>query len=484
MSDPFALLPLALAASGGRVDGFDCAQLVAAGTTLLQRCAPLVRVLQGKRSAILLPTTPAYLTALGASDGRGAVLVNPLAAPPEIAWQLMDADVGAVFTTSALSDRLPQGTARVLLDDAPRSARVVVDGRSTDIDLGSHFGVPLEGDPDTPGREEELAVVYTSGMNGRTRGARLTHRNVLSNARATIDAAGLTPDDHALALLPFSHLFGLVVSGAAPLLGGGRVTTMERFNPVRALELIATEGVTLLVAVPSVFAGLLQLIERRGAPFIDHRLRVCICGGAPLDVSLQDRWAEVTRVELRQGYGLTEAGPVCSFNRADAPNRRGTLGVPFPGVEMSVRSLDGDRAMADDSEGEICVRGANVFAGYVGGATDALEVRNGWLRTGDIGVRDSEGSFVFHGVHKAMFTRNGFNIYPREIERVVSDMPGVRTAHVSAVPDPVKEHGIVLSVRGDVAEADVKRWCEAHLSAYKQPTDIDCHHDATAPAPP
>ncbi|NUP54341.1 MAG: hypothetical protein HOQ19_00755, partial [Gemmatimonadaceae bacterium] len=130
MSDPLSLLPLALAAGGGRVNEHEAQQLVAAGLTLLQRSAPLVRALAGRRSAILLPTSSAFLTALAASEGRGAVLVNLLAAPPEIGFQCADAGVGAVFTTSAFAPRLPADLPVVLLDDAPRAARVVVAGTS------------------------------------------------------------------------------------------------------------------------------------------------------------------------------------------------------------------------------------------------------------------------------------------------------------------------------------------------------------------
>ena len=323
MSDPLAVLPLAIAAGGGRVDGHDARQLVAAGLTLLRRAAPLVRALQGRRSAILLPTAPAFFTALAASDGRGAVLVNPLAAPREVAYQLADADVGAVFTTAALAAKLPPGTPRVLLDDAPRTARLALGDDVRDVDLATHAAdaLDLAGDPATAGRDEEAAVVYTSAMAGRPLGAVLTHRNLLTNGRATVEAGAFTAADHALAVLPFSHLFGLVVSGVGPLLAGGRVTTMARFHPVTAADLLVREGVTALVGVPAVFAALLQAIERRGG-VAGHGLRVCICGGAPLAVALQERWHAATGVALHQGYGLTEAGPVCLFNRPALPNKR------------------------------------------------------------------------------------------------------------------------------------------------------------------
>lgn len=476
MSDPLSLLPLALAAGAGRIDDFEAGQTVAAGLTLLQRCAPLVRAMAGRRAAILLPTSPQFVTALAACDGRGAVLVNPLAAPPEIAWQFQDAGVGAVFTTRALAARLPgeaaSGMPVVLLDDAPRRAAVAIDGRTLDVDLGSHRGLSLEGDAAAVGRDEPCAIVYTSAMAGRSRGAILSHRNLLANGRSTAVAAEMQRDDHALAMLPFSHLFGLTVSCSAPLLAGGRVTTMERFHPIKALQIIEKQGVTQLVGVPAVFGALVQALERRGGGFPSHALRVCICGGAVLPVSLQDRWAELTGVELRQGYGLTEAAPVVLFNRPAHANRRGTLGTPFPDVDVSIRDAVTHEPTSAGIAGEICVRGDNVFMGYVNGATDGLPVVDGWLGSGDAGVQDDDGTVRFVGLLKPMFTRNGFNIYPREIERVVGMLPGVRSVRVWNIPDATRENDIGVEVDGDVTESDVKAWCDAQLSAYKQPSVI------------
>jgi long-chain acyl-CoA synthetase len=487
VSDPLALLPLALAAGGGRVGvagddrAYDAGQLVAAGLTLLQRSAPLVRALAGRRSAILLPTSPAFLTALAASDGRGAVLVNPLASAHEIAFQCADANVGAAFTARAFADRLPGGLPFVLLDDAPRTARVVAPDRTHDVDLGSHHGLVIEGERDVRGRDEEAAIVYTSAMAGTPLGAVLTHANLLANARSTVIAAEYDERDEVLALLPLAHLFGLTVSCAAPLLAGGRVRTVERFNPARAAELLA-EGITALVGVPAVFHALLAAIERRGVDLRGSALRLCICGGAALPVSLQDRWAEATGVELRQGYGLTEAGPVCLFNRVDRANVRGTLGVPFPGVDVAILppasfpapapGLASEPPRPDGEIGEICVRGENVFRGYLHGAS-GLPRRGDWLCTGDLGVRNADATFTFSGVVKPMFTRSGFNIYPREIERAVLELPGVTQAVVTAIPDAAKEHDIHLRFAGAPSSEDVRRWCAERLSAYKQPGVVE-----------
>lgn len=476
MSDPLALLPLALAATGGRVDDFDASQLAAAGLTLLQRCAPLVRAMAGRRAAILLPTGPQFLTALAACDGRGAVLVNPLASAPEISWQFADAGVGAVFTNRALSARLPgDASARlpiVLLDEAPRRAFVTVEGRTIEVDLGSHRGLDLEGDPDVAGRDEACAIVYTSAMAGRSRGAILTHRNLIANARSTVEAAGMTRDDVALAVLPFSHLFGLTVSASAPLLAGAHTITMDRFHPIKALDLVERHGVTQLVGVPAVFGAMVTAMERRGGRFTNHRMRVCICGGAVLPLPVQERFFDLTGVELRQGYGLTEAAPVVLFNRVDLPNHRGTLGVPFPGVDVTIRDPKSNRERKPGANGEICTRGPHVFAGYVNDAADGLQVVDGWLHTGDEGVQGADGTIRFTGLLKPMFTRNGFNIYPAELERVIGAMPGVERVRVWSIPDPVREHDIGVEVAGAVSEAEVRGWCESQLSAYKQPTVV------------
>ena len=488
MSNPLALLPLAAAAGGGRIGSVDdtdvpeAQQMVAAGLTLLQRSAPLVRALSGRRSAILLPTSPQFLTALAASEGRGAVLVNPLAAPAEIAFQCRDADVGALFTTRALASRAPDGLPLVLLDDAPRTATVLASGVSREVDLGTHHGLSIEGERDVPGRDEEAAIVYTSAMRGTPLGAVLTHASLLANARSTIAALANVAEDHVLALLPFAHLFGLTVTGVAPLIAGARVSTMLRFHPVRAVELLASGGITEVVGVPAVFYAMLSAIERRGVTLRGGALRLAVCGGAALPVELQDRWADVTGVELRQGYGLTEASPVALFNRVDQPNVRGTLGVPFPGVEVAIlpptdysasrESSDQVTPLRDGQPGEIAVHGESVFRGYLHDAGAGLPRRGDWLCTGDLGVRNANGTFSFLGLLKPMFTRNGFNVYPAELERVVGELAGVRHVEVRGLPEPFKEHDILLRVHGDVTEEQVRAWCNARLSEYKQPTVV------------
>jgi long-chain acyl-CoA synthetase len=201
-------------------------------------------------------------------------------------------------------------------------------------------------------------------------------------------------------------------------------------------------------------------------------------------VELQDRWFDATGVELRQGYGLTEAAPVALVNYASRPNVRGSLGHPLPGVRVEIHQptdysapLDGSSpvstlALPDGEPGEINVRGENVFRGYVHDAA-GLPYRDGWLATGDIGVRDADGTIRFLGLLKPMFTRNGFNVYPRELERAVMELAGVSRVEVTPIPEPIKENDILMRVWGSVSDEQVRSWCQARLSAYKQPSVVE-----------
>lgn len=397
MSNPLSLLPFAIAAGNGRIDGTPAASLVAAGFALLQRSAPLVRALAGRRSAVLLPASGAYLSALAASDGRGAVLLDPLATSAEMARQLDEADVGAIFTLRALASRPPAaGRPLVLLDEAPRCATVLAGGSGIVIDLGSHFGLDLAGEVDA-GRDEECAVAYTSARAPTPLGAVLTHRNLLANARGAVDALSLHDRDHVFAALPFATLLGFTVTLTAPLLAGARVTTMDPFNPSSALDLIEQGGITIVAGTPETYAVLVRELERRGTPLAAPALRVCLCAGTPLSVALQDRWFALTATELRQGYGVTEAAALCLFNPPHFPNRRGTLGIPFPGVEVTIRDAITGTVLPQGTEGEISVRGDNVFRGYLRDGRAGLIVRDGWLHTGDRGRERTDRTFEWLG---------------------------------------------------------------------------------------
>jgi long-chain acyl-CoA synthetase len=431
-----------------------------------------------RRIGLLLPNGPFFAALLHGvlRAGASAVMMNPLYSGREADEALEDAECGTVLTARALLPLLPTGTRALLVEHLPI--------RFVEVRSGVERGIRLEqGRVEATGRpDDEAVVVFTAAVEGRARGARLSHANLLTNAASTVDAMRLTAEDRVAGVLPYIHLFGQTVTLNAPIGAGACMVPVERFSPVRLLETLEAERVTILCGVPGIFAGLLAAAERRGPP--SQALRVAICGGSPLPLEVGRRWEEVFGIPLREGYGLTEAGPVCLFNRVDRPNRRGTLGDPFPAVDVSIRDVDGSDLPAGEV-GEICVRGPNVFLGYIGeGARTGREFHDDWLRTGDLGSVEPNGAIRYRGLLKPMFTRNGFNVYPAEVARVLESDPRIEAVRVCALPDAVKENEIVLVVRpardAKLAEDDVRALCRERLAIFKQPARVEIEAPANA----
>lgn len=433
--------------------------------------------LAGRRVGVLLPNVPAFpVAALGllAAPAR-LLLLNPLCAPREIGEFLAGADVADVVTTAALEPWVPP-SARVLRIDALPDALEWRHANRT----GTTRITPRHGGKALPhangvAAEAEAVVVYTAANDGWPRGARLSHRNLVANLRSTVEALSLTADDVVIAALPLIHTFGFTVCMNAPLSVGASIIPVERFHPLRVLDLLESSGATVFAGVPAMYKALLAAVERHGVP--EHKLRVAICGGAPHATQLSLQWERTFGLPLREGYGLTEGAPVCLFNRVDRPNRPGTLGYPFPHVDVSIRGPDGE-PLAQGEVGEICVSGPNVFPGYVGEPDRAAaDFFGDWFRTGDLGSEEPDGAVRFRGFLKPMFTRNGFNVYPREVQRALQVDPRIEHVDVCALPDEARENEVVLRVRAApgaaLTEADVRELCKHRLAAYKQPSRIE-----------
>ena len=410
----------------------------------------------GRRVGLLLPNVAAFPVALHGllRAGASVVLLNPLYSPRETAEYIADAGVASTVTASALAALLPADHHRVVLDDTAAA--------------------PVPPVAPAGAQAAEAVVIYTAAMDGYARGARLSHDNLIANLWATVEAMKLTPADRVVAALPLIHSFGLTVTLNAPLAVGASMIPVERFHPVRMLDLFETEAPTIFCGVPAMYLGLLAAAERRGVP--RHSLRVAISGGAPLPPGVGERWEQAFGIPLREGYGLTEGAPVCLFNRVDRPNRPGTIGYPFPGVTVSVRDDQG-RPLPPGETGELCVAGSNVFQGYIGDAgRNAHEFWGEFFRTGDLVSAEPDGAIRFRGLRKAMFTRSGFNIYPREIERALEEDPRIARTEVAAIPDAAKENEVALVVHpapgSALGEEEVRRICRERLAAFKQPASI------------
>lgn len=223
MSDPLSLVPFAVAAGGGSINGFATLALISAGVTLLQRSAPLVRSLSGRRAALLLPPGAWYPVAWAASDGRAAVVMHPDMSAATVAQIVAEANIGAVFTITPFASRMPEDCTVVVLDDVPRSATVISPGRTHTVDLGSHHGLEITGSRDVEGATDVWAVEY--GPDGAMR--EFSHRTTLAAARHICTESALTPVDHVAVLVPHCTVDIAQRFVMAPLLMGARVTFLD-----------------------------------------------------------------------------------------------------------------------------------------------------------------------------------------------------------------------------------------------------------------
>jgi long-chain acyl-CoA synthetase len=308
-------------------------------------------------------------------------------------------------------------------------------GGASDGDVDGVLDGVLDGDVDP----ESLGVIlYTSGTSGRPKGAMLSHRALLGNVEniTAIEPPLLTDADVVFLPVPLSHIFGLNAGLAPALAMGATVVLNDRFEPGAALEIIKALGVTAVLGAPGVFAA---WIATPGLAEAMTGVRLGLSGSAPLPPELVARFGQVG-VPLHEGYGMTEAAPVVALNLVgpDGSSRfghpkAGSVGAPPPGVEVELRDLAGD-PVDDDDSGRLAVRGTNLFSGYWpngDGGPDA----DGWFVTGDLAYRDDDGDLVLVGRDSELVLVNGFNVYPAEIESVLTALDGVAAAAVVGVPD-------------------------------------------------
>jgi len=281
-------------------------------------------------------------------------------------------------------------------------------------------------------------------------------------------------------VLPLFHSFGQIVQMNAGFAAGATIVLLPRFDAAAVLEVMQAEQVTFFAGVPTMYHALLNCAETGGFDIekIAATMRIAVSGGAALPVELMRRFEERFAVPILEGYGLSETSPVATFNRTDRPRRAGSIGLPVWGVD--VRIIRDDGSIADpDERGEIVIRGHNVMKGYFRrpDATAAAIDRDGWFRTGDIGVRDADGYLYVVDRKKDMIIRGGFNVYPRELEEVLLTHPQVSLAAVVGVPHP--SHGeevkafVVRTPGAELTEADLIAWCKQNMAAYKYPRLVE-----------
>ncbi|HEY3174403.1 MAG TPA: long-chain fatty acid--CoA ligase [Candidatus Polarisedimenticolia bacterium] len=439
-----------------------------------------------ERVGLYMENRPEYLHAYFAIPRAGGVTVplSTFLAPAELREILRDSSAAMLVTSVELLARIAPdlevcGALRDVLvcgggADA-LSARGLLPRRINVHAMGASPAAEGNEDPEggaAASPDDTAVIIYTSGTTGSPKGVMLSHRNLLSNAEACIEAVGVTSRDRIILFLPMFHSFTLMVGMLAPMMAGMTIILCERVDRGEIRRAIMRHRPTILPAVPAVFAAMSHARVGRLARWLNP-VRIYISGGAPLSLETLQRFEEKYRRPLCEGYGLSEASPVVALNPPSGPRKAGSVGIPLPGIEVRIVDPEGS-VMAPGETGELQVRAASVMKGYAGRPDETAAALSGeWLRTGDL-ARVDEDRFIFiMGRLKEMLIFRGMNIYPREIEEVLEAHPRVKEAAVIGVPDAARgeiPYAFVAPHDGaSLDERELRRLCVEKLARYKVP---------------
>ena len=436
----------------------------------------------GARIAVNLPNWPEWVAGALATAYLGGTLVpvNPGLGFHELKYQLRHAEASVVITAEMWDGRDFLEIFEDLAAELPDLRYIVTvgpqdlwyDERTFQYEDLVSKGMHL---PPPAGRDAEahpLAIVYTSGTMGKPKGVRLSHRSLVETARLSGEMLGATQEDVVLAAVPCFTVFGTsIVIGA--LAAGAAIVLAERFVAADVVELMAREGVTVCHGVPTMF----QLLVREPGFARDRlpRLRTGIVAGSPVPPDLVVRVRETCDVQI--AYGLTETGPTVTMTRFDdAPQRRvETVGRPLPGVEVRIVDVGTGELHGPEAVGELAVKGPNVMSGYhrMPGETRRSFTAEGFFLTGDLAMVDEDGYVRIVGRRKEMIIRNGYNVYPREVEDVLRAHPAVEEVCVVGVPHEILGESIcacIVPVEGAVVRGeDILLYAHEQMADYKLP---------------
>ena len=423
----------------------------------------------GDRVAVQTPKTVAMLQLYVGTVLAGGVFLplNTAYTPAEVEYFLTDARPRVFVCDPAKRDALTP-----IAGQAGVSALLTLASDETGTLTQSR-------DAQTPGfqavaREatDLAAILYTSGTTGRSKGAMLTHRALASNSLTLRDYWRFTDQDVLIHALPIFHTHGLFVATNVTLMAGGSCIFLPGFDAEKIIELMPRA--TSLMGVPTFYTRLLDQPELAEA---SRNMRLFVSGSAPLLAETHDRWRETTGHAILERYGMTETNMNTS-NPYDGDRRAGTVGLPLPGVELKVTDPQTGESLPDGDIGVIEVRGDNVFAGYWQmPEKTAEELReDGWFITGDLGFVDDRGYVTIVGRGKDLIITGGFNVYPKEVESVIDELPGVNESAVIGVPHKDFGEGVVAIVvpkkGASLSEADVIAGLADQLAKFKQPKRV------------
>lgn len=465
-------------------------------------------VRKGDRVALMLPNSPQFVIAFFAAARLGAIVVNnnPTYTSRELKHQLLDSGAETIILLNLFYPRLreiQEDTAikRVIVANVfdtlgfPSSTLVKAKQKRAEdwVDVKPEHNIfffqhLIEKYAPTPPKADvkpdDVALFqYTGGTTGLPKAAMLTHRNLVSN---TYQVSAWMPSakpgqEKVMAAIPFFHVYGMTVAMIYGIYIGAEMVIVPNPRPIdNVMDVIQKERATIFPGVPAMYIGIVN--HPKIAEYDLRSVKACISGSAPLPMEIQERFGALTGGRLVEGYGLTEAAPVTHCNPVYGTRKNGAIGIPLPGVEAKIISLENGEELpaGGDAQGELLVRGPQVMKGYWNREDETASTidAEGWLHTGDICKIDEDGYFFIVDRKKDMIIASGFKILPRDVEEVLFMHPKVQEAVVVGVPHPkrgddtVKAY-IVAKPGEQPTVEELRAFCKQHLAPYKVPREFE-----------
>ena len=437
---------------------------------------------KGDRVAIMLPNCPHYLIAYyGILLAGGTVAqVNPMYTERELLHLLSNSGAQRIIVFDALYPKVQAVSTQVKLDDVI----VVSFGQTfTPEHVGTYtfeqYFTKATGTVQEVvlNPKEDVAVLqYTGGTTGVSKGAMLTHSNLIANTYQCLyyfEESFRPGEDRVLTVIPLFHVYGMTSCMNLSILNGAANILLPRFDLNELLETIKQTKPTSFPGVPTMYIALLN--HPKASEYGIDSIRVCNSGSAPMPIEIMKEFEQKTGAKVLEGYGLSEASPTTHCNPPFAARKPGSVGLPFPGTDCKVMDLEtGENEVPVGETGELIIKGPQVMKGYWNMPEEtAHTLKDSWLYTGDIGKMDEDGFFYIIDRKKDMIIAGGYNIYPRDVEEVLYEHPAVQEAVVVGVPDPYRGQNVkaVLVVKQDqnVTVQQLEEYCRQHLAAYKIP---------------
>jgi long-chain acyl-CoA synthetase len=444
---------------------------------------------KGDRVALMLPNCPQYVVSFFATVKLGAIVtqINPMYVEREIEHILNDSGAETIVVYADMYERVKD-----VLPDTNLKTVIVVDFEGEPEGLGAghrSFGdfLTTDTDPapevDIDPAEDVAALQYTGGTTGESKGAMLTHRNLVANVQQTIDVFVRDPAQftgrRCVGALPFFHIYGLTCVMLFGIKLGIEQVLLPRFEVNEALAVFENDRPTMFSGVPTMYMALLA----SGADLRKHHLhdvQIFNSGGSALPVNLKRSFEEKVGKPLFEGYGLSEASPVTHNNPPFlGQGSEGSIGIPIPSTDARVVDVEtGETELPVGESGELIIKGPQVMKGYLNLPDETAEtLKDGWLYTGDVAKMDESGYFYIVDRKKDMIVASGYNVYPREIEEVLFEHPDVAEAVAIGVADEYRGESVkafVVKRSGARAtEEDVLAFCKERLAAYKTPKAVE-----------